>query len=67
MFEDTIDSFWERLLEKKIAYIFNRTALGLAPILGAWNVWNQNWWPAFLIFGVMFPAYFLPHRITDAS
>jgi hypothetical protein len=35
MLEDDIDSFWELSIEKQIAYVSNRIALGVATILGA--------------------------------
>ncbi|WP_226005058.1 hypothetical protein [Natrinema salinisoli] len=65
MLEDDIDLFWEPPIEKKIVSVFNRTALGVATIFGAWHIWNQNWWPVSLIFFMMFPAHFLAYWITD--
>lgn len=57
--ETRFDSFWELSLEQKFAYVFNRTALGIACLLGLWHLIHQNWWESFLIFGVLFPVYFL--------
>ena len=55
--------FWELSLGDKLAYLFNRTALGLGVMTGFWHLYHTNWWQVFFVFGVMVPVYFwLWHR-----
>jgi len=66
MLENNIDSFWDLSWDKKFAYLFNRTALGIGFLVGCWHLWQHNWWNAFLVFGILFPVYFWLWHAVDA-
>lgn len=59
-------SFAELSWSDRVAYLFNRTMLGLGILVGCWHLWAQNWLQVVAIFGVMVPVYFWLWNHFDA-
>lgn len=50
----------------RVAYVFNRTALGVGVLLGGYAI-LQGWWVrAAVVFLVLVPLYFYLHDRFDA-
>lgn len=49
----------------RLAYLFNRTALGLGTIVGIFGAINREWWTVLQIL-FLFVVYFGLHYLTDA-
>ena len=56
-----------------LAYVFNRTALGVGVLWGCYSIYRailgdgSGWWiQGLLVFFVLIPVYFYLHRRFDA-
>lgn len=49
----------------RVAYLFNRTALGLGVLIGIWALIHQQWWRLVQVLFMM-AIYFGLHYVTDA-
>lgn len=50
----------------RAAYVFNRTALGVGVLFGAYAALNGWWVRAGIVFFVLVPLYFVLHDYFDA-
>lgn len=58
-------SWKEASWSDRVAYLFNRTALGLGVLLGLWHLTQGNWYAVFLACTFVL-VYFALHWYVDA-
>lgn len=58
-------SWREASWSDRVAYVFNRTALGLGVLIGIWHLTQGNWFKVFLAC-VFIVVYFALHKLVDA-